>query len=317
MAGVAERRLDLILRLLAVAQEAGPAPQEELARALDCTPAELDRLIGEITERSFYLPPGAAEDVRVYYDADGLQIETTGEFRRPMRLTGEEALALSLALRMYEGEADGASLAERLEAGLCAAAPAGVAEGFVFADGAAPGTNAAALAAAAAAGQACTLSYLKVGAEHPDTRVVHPYAVVSADAGWYLLAHCLRTAEVRVFRVDRMAEVEVEEDTFERPADFDPAAYLHGGMVYRPGAPADEVEAVVRYAAEVAPWVRERGEVEEGPDGSVLLRMRVSDRRWIQRHVLQFGGAAELLEPPEWRAELARQVNTCGLSGER
>jgi proteasome accessory factor C len=311
MAGVAERRLDLILRLLATSHAAGPAPQEELARALDCSPAELDRLIDEITERSFYLPAGAAEDVRVYYDADGLQVETSGQFRRPMRLSGEEALALSLAVRMFAGGADSdtgdaAALVERLEAGLCEAAPRGVAEGFVFGDGAAPTGHAAALAAAAAGGRACTIAYLKSGAAEPDERVVHPYAVVAADAGWYLLAHCVRAGEVRVFRVDRTVGVEPGDEEFERPADFDPAAYLSQGMVYRAGATAREVEAVVRYAPEVAPWIRERGEVEEAGDGSVLLRMRISDRGWIVRHVLQFGGSAELLEPREWRAALAQ-----------
>jgi proteasome accessory factor C len=308
MAPASERRLDLILRLLAVAHQSGPASHEALASALECTPAELDRLIDEITERAFYLPPGTAEDIRVCYDADGLSLETTGEFRRPMRLTGEEALALSLALRMRaaaEGEeAAASSLAQRLEGALCQAAPAGLADGFVFGGEAAPAGHAATLAAAAAGGRACTLSYLKQGAEHPEARTVHPYALVRAEAGWYLLAHCPRAGGVRVFRLDRILGVGDGGEGFRRPHDFDPAAYLSGGAVYRAGG-AEEVEAVVRYAPEVAPWIREQGPVEEGEDGSVTLRLRVADRRWVLRHVLQFGGAAELLEPRAWRAELA------------
>jgi proteasome accessory factor C len=311
MAGTAERRLDLILRLLAVAHQRGPAPREELARALECTPQQLERLIDEITQRSFYLPPGASEDIRVYYDADGLQIETTGEFRRPMRLTGEEALALSLALRMRAaaGEASaeagegGADFVARIEAALCPAAPEGLADGIVIGDQGALNGHAAALAGAASNGKGCEIEYLKPGAERPDPRTIHPYAVVMGEAGWYLLAHCRRAGSVRVFRVDRVVGVRVLEEGFARPDSFEVSDYLDAGTVYRPGS--GEVEARVRYSPEVAPWVRERGPVEEGEEGSVEVRFPVADPDWVRRHVLQFGGAAELLEPAEWRARLS------------
>jgi predicted DNA-binding transcriptional regulator YafY len=42
------------------------------------------------------------------------------------------------------------------------------------------------------------------------------------------------------------------------------------------------------------------------PDGSVVLHHDVADPRWVVRHVLQYGGEAELVEPGELRERVAR-----------
>jgi proteasome accessory factor B len=69
----------------------------------------------------------------------------------------------------------------------------------------------------------------------------------------------------------------------------------------------EEVEAVVRYSRSIARWISEREEVEENPDGSVVVRHRVADPRWIVRHVLSYGPEAEIVEPAEMR-DLVRET---------
>ncbi len=146
------------------------------------------------------------------------------------------------------------------------------------------------------------IRYLKPGRVDADERTVCPYALVFASGRWYLLARCERSGEVRAFRVDRVLEASLTEESFEIPADFDPELYLSGGRVYRA---EEEVEVVVRYSPRIARWIREHGPVEEQPDGSVVLRHRVADPRWAVRHVLQFGGDAQVLEPLDVRAMVA------------
>jgi predicted DNA-binding transcriptional regulator YafY len=63
---------------------------------------------------------------------------------------------------------------------------------------------------------------------------------------------------------------------------------------------------VVRYSARVAPWVLEHGEAEVQDDGSVVVRLRVADSRWLVRHVLHFAGEAVVLEPEEMREAVTR-----------
>ena len=115
---------------------------------------------------------------------------------------------------------------------------------------------------------------------------------------------------MRVFRLDRVLEAEPTAETFEIPAGFDPADYVEEGAVFRAG---EEVEAVVRYSRRIARWIAEREEAEEGPDGSVIVRHRVADPRWIVRHVLSYGPEAEILEPTEMRG-LARETLAAELS---
>lgn len=55
-------------------------------------------------------------------------------------------------------------------------------------------------------------------------RLVAPYGLVAKASIWYLVA-AAENGDVRVFRVSRMQGVELTDEYFERPADFDLAAY--------------------------------------------------------------------------------------------
>ncbi len=62
-------------------------------------------------------------------------------------------------------------------------------------------------------------------------------------------------------------------------------------------------------------------EAHEEPDGSLVLSFRVLGFEEIGRWILQFGGRAEALEPPELRAWLAgegravAEVHVAGVEG--
>jgi predicted DNA-binding transcriptional regulator YafY len=64
--------------------------------------------------------------------------------------------------------------------------------------------------------------------EGGDDRVLEadPWAVVVRYGRWYLLARSVAADAVRTYRVDRVASVEVLQDTFEPPAGLDPVAAL-------------------------------------------------------------------------------------------
>jgi predicted DNA-binding transcriptional regulator YafY len=55
---------------------------------------------------------------------------------------------------------------------------------------------------------------------------VDPWAVVVRHGRWYLLCRSHRNDAVRAYRVDRVRDVEVLDDTFTPPADLDPVAML-------------------------------------------------------------------------------------------
>ena len=335
MADTAEIRLHRLLHVLAVASRPGGATLEELAATLGCEPARVLRDIQEATDREYYQPGGSVEPFQISVEHDRVRVRTSGEFRRPSRLTRHEALALGLAVRALAAESAAdrrtelLALAGRLESELAAPptwevtdaaempafqrvevrerAPtfddtgAG-AEPPVFPEplgdrepGLATRMVDDVVAEAAEQRRRCVILYLKPGDAAPAERDIAPYRLVYAAGRWYTLAHDAARDAVRVFRFDRILEARLTAERFEVPSDFDPGDYLKAE-----GAPflaLGEVKARVRYSAVVSPWVAEATGVAPADDGTLVLEHPVADEEWLIRHVLRYGGEAEVLEP--------------------
>jgi len=63
-------------------------------------------------------------------------------------------------------------------------------------------------------------------------REVEPYGIVHMDGRWYMVGRCRLREALRTFRLDRVSELEVRDQTFERPAGFDANAYLQRSMPF-------------------------------------------------------------------------------------
>ncbi|HEX6938250.1 MAG TPA: WYL domain-containing protein [Longimicrobiales bacterium] len=305
-------QLDRILYVISAASGEAGRSLEELAEALGVEPSLVARDLEEVTARAFYHPAGSVDALQITNDGRRVQVWTTGEFRRPVRLSPLEALALGLGFRALAAGVAGSAarreellaFARRLERAVASSSPEELLQRFAVDDGA-PGDGPvrAVLRRAAAERRRCRIAYLASGTTRPGERVVHPYLLAYANGAWYVIAYCTKREGVRLFRLDRIVTAEAVEGTFEVPDDFDPRDYIAGGRIYRAD---EEIEAVVRYSPRIARWVRERGPVEELEDGSVAVRLRVADVHWLVRHVLRHGADAEVVEPAELRREVAR-----------
>lgn len=308
----AAERLERVLYVIAAASGKAGRSLAELAEALGVEPAQVARDIEEVVAREYYLTPGPIDSFEIRYDGRRVQFRTTGEFRRPVRLSPLEALALGLGFRVLAAGAVGAperreellAFARRLEGAVASTPPEELLKRFAVDDGTSgDGSVRDVLRRAAAERRRCRIAYLSSGRTRPDERVVFPYVLGYANGAWYAIAHCTKRDEVRLFRLDRIVTAELVDGTFDVPPDFDPSDYIAGGRLYRAD---EEIEAVVRYSPRIARWVRERGPVEELEDGSVQVRLRVADVHWLVRHVLEHGADAQVVEPAELRAEVAR-----------
>lgn len=312
-AEAAADRLDRILYALPRALREGGVRLTELAAELGVDESRVLEDIAVFTDRAYTHPAGWVCDLEMYVDGEVVEAWTTGEFDRPVRLTPREALALDLGLRLL---AAGMSpdrrravleMARRLDAELTTF-PAEPLKAGIGLDGGEPEGNGslALLRDAVAEGRRCRIRYLKAGATEPGVRSVAPYALALAHGRWYLVGHSAEADAVRVFRLDRALEIELTDESYAVPDDFEPGDYVEGGLVFRPG---EEREATVRYSPRIARWIAEREEVEEQPDGSVVARRTVADPGWIVRHVLSYGPEAELLAPEELREAVRAKLD--------
>jgi predicted DNA-binding transcriptional regulator YafY len=119
---------------------------------------------------------------------------------------------------------------------------------------------------------------------------------------------------IRTFRISRIQAVGVSEDRFERPPDFDLAAYWQRSsdefVANLPRYPA-----TVRVATTAAEGVREAGwvvqiEFEKPSDanGWVEMALRFEVVEEACRFVLSFGPQMEVLEPSELREHVAERA---------
>jgi predicted DNA-binding transcriptional regulator YafY len=155
----------------------------------------------------------------------------------------------------------------------------------------------------------CTLLYLKPGDDGPQLRRVAPHRLLYASGMWYVAGHDLDRGELRIFRLDRVLAATLSAEAAPAPAAGLDALLADNGTYIA----ADEVEVSVRYSPRIARWIVERDSaLSLDTDGSVVVRHRVADPRWIVRHVLQYGGDAVIEEPAEARSWVSESVATFG-----
>lgn len=305
----AGERLERLLHVFPAASAPAGVSIQALARELGVDRQTILDDLAEVTARSFYHPPGFGDDIQIHLEADRLSVWTTGAFERPVKLSPMEAFCLALGLRRDGAGSAGSSprgdLLRRVEAHLATEGPPKESEEGIRAPdaGADPEGVRDLVSDCARARTPCWIRYLKPTDAEPEERRVHPYALVHAEGAWYLIGWCERSGGARAFRLDRVLDAARGEGEFEVRDDVDVESFLEGGRVYH----ADEETTVtVRYSAVVARWVEEWApDVEKLEDGGVLVRHRVADPDWVVRHVLAYGGEAEVLEPEGVREMLA------------
>lgn len=130
-----------------------------------------------------------------------------------------------------------------------------------------------------------------------------PYGIVFRQGRWYTVGYCHLRETLRVFRLDRVIELRVEETTFTRPVDFDVAAYVVHALATMPNT--WEVEVLLR--ATLAEAQRRIspifGTLEELPAG-VLLRAHGDHLGWMARELVATGLPLTVLRPAALREEL-------------
>ncbi len=270
--------------------------------------------------------PGHLPDdlIEAEWDEGRIYLGNAGAIARPLRLSMDEALALLAGLRTLADvpEAlvgtgdDGAAGADRGGrdprddlAGALAKLSEAAGESVALARAVRidltadrAGTVLASAREALRRHRRLHLRYLVPARDETTEREVDPMRLLAVDGHWYLEGWCHRAEGVRLFRLDRVLEVEV------LPLDGTPPPEavqrdVDDGLF----TPSPDDAVVVLELAPEAAWVAERYPVVEAValgGGRQRVSLRTADPRWVPRLVLSLGGSAAVVAPPE----LARSV---------
>jgi predicted DNA-binding transcriptional regulator YafY len=246
-------------------------------------------------------------------------------FLPPIRFTVSEALTVFLAARLmlgyshrYDPNVDSAFsvLASVLPAALRAQVHNTLNWMRALPRSEAYLSNLAKLAEAWTTQRRVRISYRSLEAPKATTRVIEPYFIEPAAAGHssYVIAYCYRVKEIRVFKIERIESIEVTDQSYKIPDDFDANKYFGSawGVVVEGEAKTVRLKFDPTLARIIAETMWHPSQVlSKQRDGSLVMSLQVMDTVELNAWVLGWGNHVEVLEPLEMRngvADTARAV---------
>jgi proteasome accessory factor C len=308
VSGGATERLSRLLAMVPYLLSRQGIPLREAARQFGITETQL---VKDLELLFVCGTPGHLPDdlIEAEWESGQVFLGNADAIARPLRLGVDEALALIVGLRalaevpgVHDRDALDRTLA-KLEAAAGEAALAS-AQVSVEVEGQAEVLTVA--RRALSANRRLHLRYFVPTRDETTERDVDPMRVLMVDGRWYLEGWCHRAEGVRLFRLDRVVDIEPLAAAAELPPEA-VARDLDEGL-FVPG-PDDEVVTLELEPA--ARWVAEYYPVEEVRElggGRLLVRLRAADGRWLPGLALRLAGAARVLEPAWLAAEVRERA---------
>ncbi len=134
-------------------------------------------------------------------------------------------------------------------------------------------------------------------------RAIDVYGLVYRTGYWYAVGYCHLREGLRVFRLDRVQQIQVLDETFTPPSDFDALDYLIKSIATIPSG--YEVEVLLRATLEQAQYrvPPDVGILEPTADG-IVLRCYADGLEWMAHFLINTRLNFTVIRPPELRAKL-------------
>lgn len=144
------------------------------------------------------------------------------------------------------------------------------------------------------------IRYAGTGGEMSE-RIVQPYRLAYRAMAWYLKAFCTQRQDWRIFKLNRILDLEVLEETF--PRRFFPEEEDSPAGKYR--------RITLRFPGEMAYRVYDEfdgSQVERQENGDLIASAEMPEDAWLTGFLLSFGTQVEVLSPLCLKETLAKQA---------
>ncbi len=284
-------RLSRILALIPYVLANRGANLSDVLERFGYTEAELTRDLNSVFVCG--LPGyGPGDLMEAYIDDDEVIIDSAEYFSRAPRLSPTEALGLLASALAVSGSGQGTEALTSAVAKLSKVLLPDSEESLVV-DIANPSSEVTALREAAQSSHAVRIVYRSLSREEETERIIEPWSVFTTLGNWYVIGHCRSVGDTRTFRVDRIKDLAVLDETFVPPEELPTP-----GVGYTPTD--GDVSALIELSPR-ARWVLEYYPVDvlEETTESTTIRFSAPDPELPARLLLRLGSTAKLLEGPE------------------
>ncbi|GLY76348.1 WYL domain-containing protein [Actinoallomurus iriomotensis] len=237
------------------------------------------------------------------YEGGEIVVSEAESISRPLRLDVDEAAALLIALRTLAEIPEHGDALSRVIAKLeVAAGNAAQPSSQVSVQVEVRPDILLQVRAGLDEGRRLRMTYYVPGRDENTERDVDPMRLLLVDGWSYLEGWCRRAEAVRLFRLDRIVELEVLDVAARIPEEAEPVDVDRG--LFRPSP--DDTKVII----ELTPsgrWVADHypcESVTELGEGRLRVELRTRDTRWVRRLALRLAGDGAIVAP----ADLAESV---------
>jgi proteasome accessory factor C len=304
----------LLLLLPAAARAARSGRGIPLAEAARLTGARGTKQVVEDVDAvaSLWVDPGQGDELVHLYVEDGAVHALYSEpFGRPPALSLAEGAVLLAALAPFQKDAGKPAReaarklrkaipeplrpeADRLAGGLDVVSEP-------------PGPWAGALREAIEKRVEARIEYRAVADAAAEKRIVEPRLLFHRDGQWYLAAWNVAKGAEHLFRLDRIATVELGMRVFGEHKGPPVARYARRNLYFESGA---EREVTLRFRGVAAKLARDRygARARANADGTVSVIVKVTPGNYLLGVVLGYGGEATIVGPEDVVAQLRHRI---------
>ncbi len=130
------------------------------------------------------------------------------------------------------------------------------------------------------------------------TRCAEPLQLWFKDKTWYLKAYCRRKSDVRIFKLNRIKDLNLTDETFNRNMDIKTQAIQYDLPQINTVEIKMEISGTQAYR--VYDEFMEH-QVEKKKNGSFLVTFSYPEDEWVYGYIMSFGSYGEVLEPEHIR----------------
>jgi len=155
------------------------------------------------------------------------------------------------------------------------------------------------------------IDYYTMSRKKKTRRQVAPYKIWFFDGTFYLIGNCGLREDIRIFAMDRIHNIELTDEIFEMPEDFNVDEFMKSSFGVFHG---DSVRVRVWFASEIAEYIREKTwhetqNIETLSDGAIIFEAEVAGIAEIKFWILKWGAKARVIEPESLKNEIRLEAD--------
>lgn len=165
--------------------------------------------------------------------------------------------------------------------------------------------------------KAIMITYQSFWKDKTFTFTAYPYCLKLFKQRWYMLAASDGADDLRIYSIDeRMTNVEVTDEYYEIPSDFDAEEYFSNyyGVIIGTDWEPQEVKIKVandqvRYFDTLPLHVSQQKMEEESDEYFTIYRFHLAPTHDFKKEIMSWGASVEVICPEDFRQEIKEEIN--------